>query len=89
MVATHVPNSVLGSKLKMKLTYGGNKVNELFVRLSKCDAEEPLLINIVKLYNKPDCLTFDVFGRVLSGTIHKNQTVKVLGQNYTMKGMIF
>ena len=40
------------------------------------------MINIVKLYNKPDCLSFDAFGRVLSGTIHKNQIVKVLGENY-------
>ncbi len=46
--------------------------------MSKCNAEGPLLINIVKLYNKPDCLTFDAFGRVLSGTIKKGQSVKVL-----------
>lgn len=45
--------------------------------------EGPLLINIVKSYNKPDCKTFDVFGRILSGTLKSGQKVKILGEDYT------
>src|SRR5690348_12122341 len=52
-------------------------------RMSKCDPNEILMINIVKMYNKPDCLTFDAFGRVISGTLTKKNAVKVLGENYT------
>lgn len=37
------------------------------------------------MFNRQDCNVFDAFGRVLSGTIHKNQTVKVLGENYTLE----
>ena len=44
-----------------------------------------LVINIVKLYNKPDCMEFDAFGRVISGTVHKGDHVKVLGENYTIE----
>ena len=43
------------------------------------------MINVVKMFNRQDCNVFDAFGRVLSGTIHKNQTVKVLGENYTLE----
>lgn len=39
-------------------------------------------MNIVKFYNKVDCSSFDAFGRVLSGTLQKGQTVKVLGERY-------
>ena len=43
----------------------------------KTNEKEPLFINIVKLYHKSDCSSFDAFGRVLSGTIKKNDVVKV------------
>lgn len=36
-----------------------------------CDPTKTLMINIVKLYNKPSCMSFDAFGRVISGTIKK------------------
>jgi len=48
----------------------------------KGSAKNNLVINIVKLYNKPDCTKFDVFGRVMSGCIHKGDQVKILGENY-------
>jgi U5 small nuclear ribonucleoprotein component len=30
-------------------------------------------------------LSFDAFGRVLSGTVRTNQVVKVLGENYNLQ----
>jgi U5 small nuclear ribonucleoprotein component len=30
------------------------------------------MINVVKLYSRPDCMSFDALGRVISGTIKKN-----------------
>lgn len=51
----------------------------------KCDSKGPLMIQITKLYPKPDCSTFDAFGRVFSGTIKVNENVKVLGEGYTLE----
>jgi 116 kDa U5 small nuclear ribonucleoprotein component len=53
--------------------------------LKKGDPEGPLLINIVKLFNHEACNQFSAFGRVFSGTLKKNQRVKVLGEAYTLE----
>jgi U5 small nuclear ribonucleoprotein component len=42
----------------------------------------PLYINIVKMYHQSDYKTFDVFGRVISGTIKRGESVKIMGENY-------
>ena len=42
----------------------------------------PLCINIVKMYNNELDRSFIAYGRVISGTIHENQEVKVLCENY-------
>jgi hypothetical protein len=33
----------------------------------------------VKQYHRPDCNAFDVFGRVMSGTVFRGDRVKILG----------
>ena len=43
------------------------------------------MINIVKHFNRPDCHSFDAFGRVISGTLKKGDQVKVLGENYNLE----
>ena len=53
--------------------------------MAKCDPKGPLMIHIVKLFNKQDCTAFDAFGRVMSGTLHINDTVKVLGEGYSLE----
>ena len=40
------------------------------------------MVNITKLYTKPDASGFDAFGRVLSGTL-KPGPVHVLGEGYS------
>ena len=40
------------------------------------------MINIVKLYHQYEYSSFDAFGRILSDTLSKKDTVKVLGENY-------
>lgn len=77
MMVKNIPNSYDGSKIKVNTNYIGKRNTEVYNQLLKCDPSSHLVVNIVKLYNKPDCLSFDAFGRVFSGTIHKNQTVKV------------
>jgi 116 kDa U5 small nuclear ribonucleoprotein component len=43
-----------------------------------------LAVQVTKLYHKYDYLTFDAFARVLSGTIKKNEVVKVMGESYNL-----
>ena len=38
----------------------------------------PQMVNIVKLYPRPDCSGFDAFGRVLSGVVRVGDRVRVL-----------
>ena len=83
MVAKFIPTARAGTPDKVRLYYTGKENQELMQRMSKCDAEEILIVHIVKMYNKPDCQSFDAFGRVISGTLTKKHAVKVLGENYT------
>lgn len=91
LMVEHFPNPSQANAQKLARNYSGKKVlflrqdTEIFKTLQKCDPQGPLLINIVKLFNRENCNLFDAFGRVLSGTVHKNQTVKVLGENYTLQ----
>ena len=83
MVVNFVPSARKGTANKVNLYYTGKENKDLITRISRCDPEEILMVNVVKMYNKPDCLTFDAFGRVISGTLTKKNAVKVLGENYT------
>lgn len=55
----------------------------MYSDIQKSDSDGPLIINIVKYYNKPDCKTFDAFGRVISGTLKFGQKIKIMGEEYT------
>jgi U5 small nuclear ribonucleoprotein component len=43
-----------------------------------------LAINVVKLFNNEQMGTFYSFGRIISGTIKTGESVRVLGENYTL-----
>lgn len=41
-------------------------------------------MHTTKQYPTDDCTGFSVFGRVLSGTLHAHQDVRLLGENYSL-----
>lgn len=43
------------------------------------------MVHSTKMYPTEDCTFFYVLGRVMSGTLHANQEVRVLGENYTLQ----
>lgn len=43
------------------------------------------MVHSTKMYPTEDCVCFHVFGRVFSGTLHTNQQVRVLGENYSLQ----
>jgi U5 small nuclear ribonucleoprotein component len=59
--------------------------NEIPKRLSKCDAKEVLCINIVKLIYNEHSGNFYSFGRIISGTVKRGDSVRVMGEGYTLE----
>jgi len=43
------------------------------------------MLHTTKLYPTQDATTFHAFGRVISGTLHASQEVRILGENYTLQ----
>ena len=43
-----------------------------------------LVVHTTKQYPTEDCTGFYVLGRVLSGTLHAHQNVRLLGENYSL-----
>lgn len=42
------------------------------------------MVYSTKMYPTEDCTFFQVLARVMSGTLHAGQEVRVLGENYTL-----
>ena len=81
-----IPNPIEGAESKISRSYTGElSTSGRRVRaMQTCDKDGPLAVQIVKLYpstKSPDA--FDAFGRVLSGTLCVNDSVKVLGEAYS------
>jgi len=81
-----IPNPIEGAANKISRTYAGevSTSGRRVQSMQKCDANGALAVQIVKLYPSPKSPdAFDAFGRVLSGTLHVNDEVKVLGEAYS------
>jgi U5 small nuclear ribonucleoprotein component len=65
----------------MEKFYQG-EVNSEVEQVWKCSKDGPLFVHTTKMYHKSDYKTFDVLGKVLSGTIRKGMKVKILGEGY-------
>lgn len=85
LVSLNIPSAKQGNSKLVNQTYTGDKSTEFYKEFLECDKDKPLLINVIKLYNKQDCLRFDALGRVLSGTIKVGQQLKVLGESYSLQ----
>ncbi|CAJ0940337.1 unnamed protein product [Ranitomeya imitator] len=85
MCVQHIPSPKAGARAKIEHTYTGGVDSELGEEMSQCDPDGPLMCHTTKMYSTDDGVQFHAFGRVLSGTIHAGQPVKVLGENYTLE----
>ena len=85
MVAQHVPSPLDNAATKVKHIYGGNPDTQRATDMINCDADNGhLMIHSTKQYPTEDATSFHVFGRVMSGTVHANQQIRLLGENYSM-----
>ncbi|CAG8783827.1 33292_t:CDS:1, partial [Gigaspora margarita] len=47
--------------------------------MRRCDSNSPLVIYITKLYNSSN-----TFSQILSGSVRKSQTIRLLGEGYSI-----
>ncbi|KFM66411.1 U5 small nuclear ribonucleoprotein component, partial [Stegodyphus mimosarum] len=83
MCVHHVPSPSANAKLKIGHIYTGPPGSDLADAMAECDPEGPLMVHTTKQYSTQDATSFHVFGRVMSGTLHANQDVRILGETYT------
>ena len=86
MCIEHIPSAKQAAKTKVSHTYTGPlDDSELSNAMQTCDPDGPLMVHTCKMYSTEDGVSFRVFGRVISGTVHAGDVVKVLGENYTLE----
>ncbi|CAN4103624.1 unnamed protein product [Withania somnifera] len=73
MLVHHIPSAKAAAARKVEHIYTGPKDPAIYKAMEICDSSGPLMVNVMKLYPKPDCSVFDAFG----------QTVRVLGEDYS------
>lgn len=84
MCKEHFPSPLEAARAKITQTYSGDLHTRVARGMLECERKAPLMVNITKLYSRPDGEEFDAFGRVLSGTVKVGDRVNVLGEQYTL-----
>mmetsp|Transcript_826 Transcript_826/g.1239 ORF Transcript_826/g.1239 Transcript_826/m.1239 type:complete len:995 (+) Transcript_826:135-3119(+) len=83
MLVRHVPSSKKATTRKVQQDFTGPQDSEIADFMHSCNPRGPLVIHIAKLFPKPDCSSFNAFGRIISGTLRPGDKVRVLGEGYT------
>ena len=81
----NIIDSEEGSKRKISNLYTGNRNTDFYKDIMKTSPDGPLICSVYKLYHKYDHLSFDLFGRVLSGTIKQKMKILIMGENYSLE----
>jgi U5 small nuclear ribonucleoprotein component len=82
---TTLPHPLSNARNWIENYYTGDLTDDIVESLENCDANGPLVIHVTKLFPKDDASTFDAFGRILSGTIQKGQSIRILGEGYSIE----
>lgn len=85
MIVEHVKSPMTNAQTKIDHMYTGPNDSDLAEIMMQCDPEGPLMVHTTKLFPTQDATSFHVFGRVISGTLHSNQEVRILGENYSLQ----
>merc|ERR1719382_1287482 len=84
MVVEHIPNPKENAANKVDRLYSGDQEGAVATDMRNLDHTGYLMIHTVKNYHRPDCNAFDVFGRVMSGTLFRGDRVKILGESFSL-----
>ena len=84
MIHEHIPSPKQGNKIKIEKNYCGNLTSKLAQNMINCVSNtETAMVNITKMYSRPNASEFDAFGRVFCGTIKIGDQVKILREGYS------
>ena len=84
IIVENIVTSKEGGRIKIEQNYMGERKGEVYDKMISGSSDSILAVNVIKLYHKYDYLSFDSFGRVLSGTVKKGDIVKVMGEKYNV-----
>lgn len=84
MVVQHIPNPKDNAAAKTERLYSGDQDGAVAADMKALDHTGYLMVHTVKSYHRPDCNAFDVFGRVMSGTLFRGDRVKIMGENFSL-----
>jgi len=84
MCEEHIPSPADNAKAKVDQIYSGTTETERYEDMLNCDQDGRLMVHTTKQYPTEDTTSFHVLGRVMSGTLHAGQEVRLLGENYTV-----
>lgn len=84
MCVEHIKSPLDNAKNKIDHIYTGPKEGPLYNSMAGCDQAGNLMVHSAKMYPTDDCTFFQVLARVMSGTLHAGQEVRVLGENYSL-----
>ncbi|KAJ2685567.1 hypothetical protein IWW39_004193 [Coemansia spiralis] len=83
MCSVHVKSPLDSAALKTEHLFTGSMDSKVARAMRECSADGPLVISVAKQYASSDASQFFALGRIFSGTVSANQTVRVLGESYT------
>ncbi|CRG99590.1 U5 small nuclear ribonuclear protein, putative [Plasmodium relictum] len=87
VIIDNCPSPLENAKNKIMQIYSGSLKTKICYDMMRClkgDQTDNLMVYIIKNYHRPECLMLDLFGRVMCGTIRKGQTVRILGEGYSL-----
>lgn len=84
MIVHHIPSPKENAEIKTERYYSGDQESPIAEDMKKLDHTGYLMVHTVKNYHRPDCKAFDVFGRVMSGTIFRGDRIKIFGEAYSL-----
>jgi len=84
MIVQHIPGPKEKAPEKTERLYSGDQDGAMAADMKNCDTTGYLMVHTVKSIHRPDCNAFDVFGRVMSGTLFRGDRVKIMGESFSL-----
>lgn len=84
MCVNHIPSPVDNARTKVESIYTGPLNSNIVRNMFACDPNGRLMVHSSKMYPTDDCTFFQVLARVMSGTLHAGQDIRLLGENYSL-----
>ena len=84
MLVEHAPSPVAAAEAKVRHIYTGLMSTPLATAMLSCERQADAMLHVTKLYSRADSPIFDAFGRVFSGHLRVGDSVRVLGEAYSV-----